>query len=259
MPIRARCWKCGKVVKAGDDWAGKSGKCPNCNAPIAFVDEPAQDASVVPASQPASSTPASIAPDGFAAIDVRPPRAQGAIQVVAVERKPVDRRNVVKYWPLVATACVSVLVGYFVGREHLKWEMRKALLSFGDSMRETFAPSNPRVATSQPDGQQRNPEPPAIVTQSDALKIESIDSRVTESNASWQKHAWILVIRNEGSESYTANATIEWMDADGFVIDDDSEYGLTIGPGESKTFRGYDLISVPEASKVTNVSAKIQY
>lgn len=37
MSIRATCPKCGKVVKAGDDWAGRVGSCPGCGAAITFV------------------------------------------------------------------------------------------------------------------------------------------------------------------------------------------------------------------------------
>ena len=36
MSIRAECSGCGKVVKAGDDWAGKVGKCPACGTGISF-------------------------------------------------------------------------------------------------------------------------------------------------------------------------------------------------------------------------------
>jgi hypothetical protein len=36
MSIRVKCPECQKVVKGGDDWAGLSGKCPNCGRPIQF-------------------------------------------------------------------------------------------------------------------------------------------------------------------------------------------------------------------------------
>jgi hypothetical protein len=34
--LRAKCIWCGKNVRGGDDWAGRSGHCPNCNAEIIF-------------------------------------------------------------------------------------------------------------------------------------------------------------------------------------------------------------------------------
>jgi DNA-directed RNA polymerase subunit RPC12/RpoP len=34
--LRVKCSKCGKVVAAKMDWAGKSGKCPGCGASVMF-------------------------------------------------------------------------------------------------------------------------------------------------------------------------------------------------------------------------------
>jgi DNA-directed RNA polymerase subunit RPC12/RpoP len=34
--LRTKCIWCGKTVRGGDDWAGRSGKCPNCQAEIIF-------------------------------------------------------------------------------------------------------------------------------------------------------------------------------------------------------------------------------
>jgi hypothetical protein len=34
--LRTTCIWCGKTVRGGDDWAGRSGKCPNCGAEIIF-------------------------------------------------------------------------------------------------------------------------------------------------------------------------------------------------------------------------------
>jgi hypothetical protein len=34
--LRTKCIWCGKTVRGGDDWAGRSGKCPNCDAEIIF-------------------------------------------------------------------------------------------------------------------------------------------------------------------------------------------------------------------------------
>lgn len=39
--LKVLCGSCGKGVKSSDAWAGRSAKCPNCNAPIVFpaIDE----------------------------------------------------------------------------------------------------------------------------------------------------------------------------------------------------------------------------
>ena len=36
MAIRVKCPECQKIVKGGDDWAGRSGKCPNCGRILQF-------------------------------------------------------------------------------------------------------------------------------------------------------------------------------------------------------------------------------
>jgi hypothetical protein len=48
--IKVACGTCGKFVKSSDAWAGRTAKCPNCNAPIVF---PAVD----------QATPAMTAPE----------------------------------------------------------------------------------------------------------------------------------------------------------------------------------------------------
>jgi hypothetical protein len=53
MSIRATCSNCGKTTKGGDDWAGKSAKCPACGAVIHFtVDIYRDDAPPVMAPKP---------------------------------------------------------------------------------------------------------------------------------------------------------------------------------------------------------------
>jgi hypothetical protein len=34
--LRTKCIWCGKTVRGGDDWAGRTGKCPHCDAEIIF-------------------------------------------------------------------------------------------------------------------------------------------------------------------------------------------------------------------------------
>lgn len=87
--------------------------------------------------------------------------------------------------------------------------------------------------------------------------IVKIESRVTESNSSWHKHAWRLELQNDEDIPLTFNAKIEFQDSDGFVIDDDNEYGLHVPPNSNKTFTGSSLIRVPGALKVAKTNAKV--
>ena len=87
-------------------------------------------------------------------------------------------------------------------------------------------------------------------------RIVEIDSRVTESNNSWWRYAWQLKLANDSQKPMVFDATIEFQDADGFVIDQDTERGLIPATSE-KTFTGYKLITVPGAAKVSKTLAKV--
>lgn len=79
---------------------------------------------------------------------------------------------------------------------------------------------------------------------------------MTESNNSWWRYAWRLTLANDSQQPMLFDAMIEFQDADGFVIDQDSERGLIPATSE-KTFTGYKLITVPGAAKVAKTIAKV--
>ena len=56
----------------------------------------------------------------------------------------------------------------------------------------------------------------------------------------------------------TFNATIEFLDSDGFVIDDDLAYGLVVPASSQETFTGYGLIVTDVAPNVATVNAKVK-
>jgi len=89
------------------------------------------------------------------------------------------------------------------------------------------------------------------------FEIIDVDSRVTESNSTWSKFAWKLTVKNLTGSAIALNATIEFKDADGFVVDDDTEYGLGLQPHEERTFTGYDLIDASVARSVAQIGAKV--
>lgn len=100
------------------------------------------------------------------------------------------------------------------------------------------------------------PEEPKANPKEKEWRIVEIDSRVTESNNSWWRYAWRLTLANDSQQPMMFSATIEFQDADGFVIDQDSENGL-IPASSEKTFTGYKLVSVPGAAKIAKTLAKV--
>ncbi|HQP88519.1 MAG TPA: hypothetical protein PLL76_19895 [Thermoanaerobaculia bacterium] len=69
--------------------------------------------------------------------------------------------------------------------------------------------------------------------------------------------AWKLTLRNDDSSDLAFDATIEFRDADGFVVDSDREHGFFVPAGSEKTFTGYDLVKMPGASRVARTNAKL--
>jgi len=90
------------------------------------------------------------------------------------------------------------------------------------------------------------------------VKIVEIDARVTEKNNSWWKYAWKLTIRNSGNLPVSLSATVEFHDKDGFIIDEDNEYGLVVPAGATKTFTGYVLIDADIANNVAQIEASVK-
>ena len=90
------------------------------------------------------------------------------------------------------------------------------------------------------------------------MQIVDIDARVTESNPTWSKFAWKLTVKNLTSSRAGFDAVIEFLDSDGFIVDDDREYGLLLAPHEEGAFTGYTLIDAAVAPNVSQISAKIR-
>lgn len=100
--------------------------------------------------------------------------------------------------------------------------------------------------------------PESQIPKAKLFEIVDVDSRVTEANSSWSKYAWKLTIRNMTADALALEAVIEFLDADGFVVDDDREYNLVLGPNQEQTFTGYDLIDASAAPRVAQVNAKVK-
>lgn len=129
-------------------------------------------------------------------------------------------------------------------------EQKKASLEFGFPI--YFSEQD-----TAPPGKRSNPTPEPPKPEKLNWSITNIDSRVTESNSSWQKYAWRLELKNDEDYPLSFNATIEFQDADGFIIDDDREYGIYVPAKSEKTFTGSTLIKVPGAYKVQKTNAKV--
>jgi hypothetical protein len=90
------------------------------------------------------------------------------------------------------------------------------------------------------------------------LEIVNVDARVTELNNTWWRYAWRLTLRNDTDTPMRAEATIEFQDKDGFVIDEAREHNAVVPAREEKTFTGYTLIRSAVAPNVARLNAKLR-
>ena len=100
---------------------------------------------------------------------------------------------------------------------------------------------------------------PAPTADPDAslFEILSVDGRITESNSVWWKYAYIVELQNTSDKRLLLDATIEFLDTDGFVVDDDRVYDFLLEPGETSSMTGYALIDASVAANVDGINAKV--
>ncbi len=90
-----------------------------------------------------------------------------------------------------------------------------------------------------------------------SVEILDISTRVTESNSVWSKYAWNLTLKNNTDREQSVTAEIKWTDAEGYVVDTDTEYDLVVPANSEKTFNDFDLIDADVAGDIENIEAEI--
>ncbi len=70
--------------------------------------------------------------------------------------------------------------------------------------------------------------------------------------------AWQLTVVNEETVPVTFDATLQWLDRQGFVVGTAYEFNLRLVGGDQQTFRGERLISAPASSQVESIRADLR-
>lgn len=110
------------------------------------------------------------------------------------------------------------------------------------------------VVTPQPSSEQ-NPKSGSDIAEID-YEVVSIDAKITESNNIYDKHSWILTVKNNGRQRLLFNATIDFLDKDGFIVDQDFGLQLLLEPYETKDFIGTKLVNAAISGNIVKISAK---
>ena len=108
-------------------------------------------------------------------------------------------------------------------------------------------------AISTPEESTASPEP-----KQSEIEITDLDAKVTETNQVWSKYSWKITVNNLGDTGKTLDAKMEFLDADGFIIDDDTERNQYIPANSEKVITGYALIDADVAANVEKLNASVK-
>jgi hypothetical protein len=97
-----------------------------------------------------------------------------------------------------------------------------------------------------------------FLRQAPLFEIVSVDAKPGESNSSWTRYGWKLTLRNKSSSLLLFDTQVDFVDAQGFPLDHDTEYRIAVRPGESKEVTGEKLIQASIVGRVANVRAKAE-
>ena len=90
------------------------------------------------------------------------------------------------------------------------------------------------------------------------FEIVSIDTKVIEANDSWTKVAWKLVVQSLTNKPVAFHGSIEFLDKDGFIVDDTPTPNLILPAKNQQTYTGYTLIDAPLMDNISSIRAQLQ-
>lgn len=96
------------------------------------------------------------------------------------------------------------------------------------------------------------------VEERSGLEVLSASARATERNNSWWRFGWVVTMKNHSEYPQTFALHVQFMDSDGYVVDDTVARGLSLPPGATQTFRESELISAQVAPRVASVNPVIR-
>jgi outer membrane murein-binding lipoprotein Lpp len=90
------------------------------------------------------------------------------------------------------------------------------------------------------------------------LEILSASARATERNNSWWRFGWVVTIKNHSKYTQAFALHVQFMDSDGYVVDEATRSNLSLPAGGTQTFRESELISASVAPRVASVNPVIK-
>jgi len=125
-----------------------------------------------------------------------------------------------------------------------------------DADAEPEAVAEPEAAAATPAAAVASSQPPAA---GGGVEIVEINLRITDTTTTWWEMSWWLTLSNVNDEDVRVNATIQFLDEDGRVVDEDEVRDLRLPASQQQVFRGASRIDARIAPRVKSIYAKIQY
>lgn len=94
----------------------------------------------------------------------------------------------------------------------------------------------------------------AVASDKPAFEVISVTAKPTEQNDVWWRYGYRLTVRNNGTDADVQDFEIQFLDADGYVIDTKTERDV-IKPGTTEIITGETLVELPGAAKVSKLKA----
>lgn len=98
--------------------------------------------------------------------------------------------------------------------------------------------------------------PPPVPGKVDVLDFQV---KITQQNDIFWQFSWNLTLANNTGEAAEVDVDILFLDSDEFIVSSDYEYNLPLAIGESKTFRGTDLIRTEIASEIVEYEVELEW
>ena len=129
---------------------------------------------------------------------------------------------------------------------------------FGIALLGNGEGSSPRATSPKPQAT----VPPATETSPPTSpkynwELSGLTYNITEKGETWWKFAWQATLKNNTSHQVEFFIEVNFLDKDGFIVDDDIENPSTFNPNEQRVVRGYALIDIEIAPDVKSIEAEV--
>lgn len=159
-------------------------------------------------------------------------------------------------WPVLVALLLGIGIGWALGREHLKYEIRQTMSQAADTFRKSMADalttpapigtaseSGPAPeALDRPPPQPAEPVQPPIASVQTCLELSGIGARTLDRNEVFTEVSWRVEIANTCDQPLVLRVTFRFLDDQDFELDTDSAR-TSVPPNDRVVVSGRALIS----------------